>query len=232
MYTIYRAKNKQNNKSYVGFDSNWPKRKLDHHNPCRDLPINRAIKKYGKENFDWEVIYQSKDYGHTLNEMEPYFIKEYDSMKNGYNCTAGGEGIRGWKHSDRTRRLLSKQAKQREITEEQLQTLRDNARRMRYMGHSEETKAKMSESQKKVDKSTYPQSWWDSVRSLRGHLKYYQTEEYRNKMSEACSGPKRHGKAVSAGRVGKKFHHNPETNEQIFCKPEDCPEGFIIGKKK
>lgn len=54
--------------------------------------FHSALNKYGKENFDWEIIYQSKDIIHTLNIMEPYFIQQYNSIENGYNICKGGEG--------------------------------------------------------------------------------------------------------------------------------------------
>ncbi|MBQ4559908.1 MAG: GIY-YIG nuclease family protein [Tyzzerella sp.] len=49
-----------------------------------DTKFYRAIRKYGKENFKIEAI----DYADTqqeLDEKEIYYIKLYDSVKNGYN---------------------------------------------------------------------------------------------------------------------------------------------------
>ena len=109
IYSIYRAVNKVNGKIYIGFDSNWPHRKNSHkcyHKEAKNK-FHRAIKKYGWDNFDWEIIYQSKDMLHTLNVMERYFIKQYDSFKNGYNSTLGGEGSFGKKQSEYNRKMLS-----------------------------------------------------------------------------------------------------------------------------
>lgn len=67
--------------------------------------------KYGKENFQWEIIYQSLNKEHCLNEMETYFIKEYNSLiPKGYNMSEGGEGnkIFGWKHSIETKEKIRK----------------------------------------------------------------------------------------------------------------------------
>lgn len=52
-----------------------------------------AIRKYGIQNFTFEILYQSKDRSHTLIEMEPHFISEYDSMRNGYNMNLGGQNV-------------------------------------------------------------------------------------------------------------------------------------------
>lgn len=95
IYTIYRSTNIINNKVYIGFDSAWPKRKQDHKSSSKYDDNNKfynAIRKYGWDNFVWEILYQSMDYLHTLNVMEPSFINEYDSLANGYNTDIGGIG--------------------------------------------------------------------------------------------------------------------------------------------
>jgi hypothetical protein len=107
-FTIYRATNRVNNKVYIGFTEHWPQR-INGHNYDRrygntDKAFYNAIKKYGWDAFEWEVIYQSLEYEHTLNVMESYFIDEYRSWVgfedcNGYNTTRGGRGARGWKRS-------------------------------------------------------------------------------------------------------------------------------------
>jgi group I intron endonuclease len=102
IYTIYKAINLTNGKCYIGFDSNWPKRKYNHKKRYKNynLKFYDAIKKYGWDNFEWEIIYQSLDGPHTLNYMEKYFIEAFNSLKNGYNMTLGGEGTIGYKHSE------------------------------------------------------------------------------------------------------------------------------------
>lgn len=106
--TIYKITNIINGKCYIGYDSKWPRRKTQHiylskhrkkHDNSNKL-LYKAIEKYGIENFQYEVIYQSKDFEHCLNVMEPYFIKEYKSYvatneNLGYNMTYGGDGSFG-----------------------------------------------------------------------------------------------------------------------------------------
>lgn len=96
IYTVYKATNTKNNKVYVGFDSYWPNRQKSHESASKkwDTKFYRAIRKYGFENFIWEVIYQSLEYEHTLKVMEPFFIHEHDSYNTGYNATLGGDGVR------------------------------------------------------------------------------------------------------------------------------------------
>ena len=110
IYSIYKATNKVNNKSYIGFDSNFPNRKNSHKReyPNKDFKFYRAIRKYGWENFTWEIIYQSLEKDFTLNIMEAFFITEYNSYYNGYNTTLGGEGTFGYIRPEEDRKKISK----------------------------------------------------------------------------------------------------------------------------
>lgn len=138
VFTVYRATNKLNGKCYVGFDSNWPMRKHMHHWLAKAKPqlqpaFHAALRKYGREDFQWDVLYQSLDGQHTHRIMEPFFINENRSFgEYGYNLTKGGDGVgvghrcseetrkkiseanignhhvKGYKHSEETRRKMSK----------------------------------------------------------------------------------------------------------------------------
>ena len=153
IYTIYKATNIITGKVYIGFAQNLGKRLREHHSNSfnqNDTSYNtyfhRAIRKYGRDTFIWEPIYQSLDGKHCLKEMEPYFILEYDSFKNGYNMTIGGDGILGLKHTEETKRKLSG----RNITEETKNKIskatrgRSSPNKGTHWKRSEETKLKMS----------------------------------------------------------------------------------------
>jgi group I intron endonuclease len=111
IYSIYKAVNQINGKIYIGFDSNWPNRKKRHLKDARSKNsvayndiFHKAIRKYGQENFIWEIIYQSMDGEHCKDNMENYFIVEKHSFINfenskGYNMTLGGDGVLGLKKS-------------------------------------------------------------------------------------------------------------------------------------
>lgn len=96
IYSIYKATNTINGKIYIGFTKNGLRRARSHiYSRKTNNFFHNAIRKYGPENFSWEIIYQSKDLNHTLNTMESYFICEYNSFidfknSNGYNLTIGG----------------------------------------------------------------------------------------------------------------------------------------------
>ena len=121
IYSIYKATNKINHKVYIGFDSNWPSRQKEHKRDCKSklqIVFYRAIQKYGWDNFEWEVIYQSLDAVHTLNVMENYFITLCNSCitfknSNGYNMTLGGEGTLGSKRNIAFKKKRSALAKEK-----------------------------------------------------------------------------------------------------------------------
>lgn len=103
MYYIYKFTNKKNGKHYIGQTNNLQKRynghKSESFNPKASgywLPFHCAIRKYGIENFSFDILEEIMD-GESqnfINEREQYFIQYYNSLKdnNGYNVTIGGDG--------------------------------------------------------------------------------------------------------------------------------------------
>lgn len=51
--------------------------------------VDAAIKKYGKENFDIDIIEECPP--ELLDEKERYYINYYNSYNKGYNLTLGGQ---------------------------------------------------------------------------------------------------------------------------------------------
>jgi group I intron endonuclease len=130
VYSIYKATNKVNGKCYIGFTNNLKRRQKKHLNDSFNKnttdyngPFHRSIRKYGKENFNWEIIFQSLDGDYVLNTMESYFISQYhsfvgDSFCNGYNLTKGGEGNLGCIFSEERKKNISKALTGRKLSEE------------------------------------------------------------------------------------------------------------------
>lgn len=74
-----------------------------------------AIHKYGWDNFQHKVLFvieceTLEELIFWLNQWEMYFIEKYDSFKNGYNMTLGGEGVRGSSY-ERTDKIKNKTSK-------------------------------------------------------------------------------------------------------------------------
>lgn len=87
-----------------------------------------------------------------LCELETHYIKYYDSFKNGYNCTLGGEGTVGMsgdlnpfygkKHSKETLKKLSESASKRKHTDEARKKISEASKGRK---HNPESIAKMRE---------------------------------------------------------------------------------------
>lgn len=96
MIGIYKITNKINNHSYIGQSTDIERRWLDEKrrafcetDKSYDYPISRAFRKYGIDNFSFEILEEcSKE---ELNQKEKYWISHYDTFFNGYNQTLGGD---------------------------------------------------------------------------------------------------------------------------------------------
>lgn len=93
---IYKIENLVNGKCYIG-QSIDVKRRWRSHRSCAfnpvnknyDCPLYRAIRKYGLNNFSFEVLEEcDRD---SLNKRETCWIKAFNSMNNGYNLDEGGD---------------------------------------------------------------------------------------------------------------------------------------------
>lgn len=86
---IYIIKNDINTKVYIGQSVNAENRFKQHCKKSSDSLISRAIHKYGKEHFWYEILESQVE---NYNDREKYWIKYYNSVKPfGYNLTEGGE---------------------------------------------------------------------------------------------------------------------------------------------
>jgi group I intron endonuclease len=133
---IYMYVNKINDKKYIGQAMNFKNRHASHV-CCKQLPLDRAITKYGIENF--KIVILKEDL--TLeqrNEWEEYYISYYNTTcvgGCGYNIKSGGRHT-GWFEGK---------------TEEEQQAYRDKCREINmgennpFYGrhHSKESKEKI-----------------------------------------------------------------------------------------
>lgn len=71
----------------------------------RNLHMYNSMRKYGIDNFEMTVLESDVDVC-DLDEREMYYIEKYDTFKNGYNSTLGGGGMRGYHHSEETRKKM------------------------------------------------------------------------------------------------------------------------------
>ena len=97
MIGIYKIENLITHNIYIGQSRNIEKRWNSHKNSAFNLkdhnyqsPLYRAFRKYGLENFSFEVIEECLV--NELNQKEKFWIQQYNSFFNGYNQTFGGDG--------------------------------------------------------------------------------------------------------------------------------------------
>ena len=199
---IYRYRNKETGKSYIGKTIN-PKERYRAH--------RKNIYKNG-----WHIDYKNNPdkYEYTvieycvpedkLSDREIYWISYYDSFNNGYNLTEGGEGC---SLTEETKRRISESTKGRTPWNKGL-----------HWG--EETKRKISETQKgrKLSEERRKNISEGHKGIFKGdkHPMYgkHHNEESKRKMSESSKG--------------KHFYNNGVIN--VFRR--ECPEGFVKGRIK
>lgn len=91
---IYKITNKQNGKVYIGqsvdIERRWQEHRKRYNIEKYDTLFYKAIRKYGLENFSFEIIEVCTK--EELDDKEIYWIKHYNSFdaEYGYNLTIGG----------------------------------------------------------------------------------------------------------------------------------------------
>jgi group I intron endonuclease len=180
---IYKIVNNINGKIYVGQTRQLLQKRVSDHVSKNETPIDRALNKYGINNFTITIIDDapSRD---VLNEKEQYWIRELNCMApNGYNLTAGGEGL--LYPTEETRRKIGEKSRGRKWSDASREKLSSSKKGMTY--HMTE---------KGVDnirKATKEQTW---------------TKERREKVSKALSGRKlseEHVNNIRKVRTGWKY---------------------------
>lgn len=84
MIGIYKITNLVNGKIYVGQSVHIERRWMEHCLPSAHSLIGKAIQKYGKENFSFQIVEECSV--ELLDEKEEYYISHYNSIvPNGYN---------------------------------------------------------------------------------------------------------------------------------------------------
>lgn len=85
---LYKITNNINNKIYIGITNDYKRRWANH--GTEDTVISNAIRKYGKNNFTFEVL-ESNISIEDIDQLEIDTIIKYNSLvPNGYNVAKGG----------------------------------------------------------------------------------------------------------------------------------------------
>lgn len=119
---IYLITNKINSHMYVGGSIDIEKRFNEHKRSTglKSSRVDRAIKKYGADNFTYQIITELPADWSIIGEHEKYWIKFYNTFKDNqhYNLNEGGGGTSGFTHSDETKQKIGNVHKDKIISDE------------------------------------------------------------------------------------------------------------------
>lgn len=129
MGIIYCYTNLINSKKYIGQTINpemrYSAHKSNYQNPKNNeynSLLHKAFRKYGFENFKYEILVQGIDDINILNDLEVYYISKYNTqVPNGYNVEVGGKNSPKPKTLEHRKKEIWGQAK---LTEEEVIELR------------------------------------------------------------------------------------------------------------
>lgn len=147
-YYVYIHTNKINFKRYVGITCQKPERRWRNGDGYKKHKYFWcAIKKYGWDNFEHEIVASCLTEDEAKN-FEIILIKELQTNNGayGYNQTNGGDGVGGYIVSEETKRKISAANKGKVLSEASKRKVSQSK-----MGHptSEETRKKIGEKHKR-----------------------------------------------------------------------------------
>ena len=213
-YIVYRHIS-PSGKSYIGITCQNPEIRWRKGKGYIEYTRNReqfnkkfinAIKKYGWENFKHEILCTDLTFKEA-NEKEKFYVQYYDSFKNGYNATTGGDGASGHIVSKEARIKISEANKGKKAWNKGIPL-------------SEERKKHLSEVNK--GKPSYIRTQETIEKNRKGRINYVVSEETRKKLSESHKGQPGYW-------TGK--HRSEETRKKLSEKAKGQP-GYWTGKKR
>lgn len=187
-----------------------------------DFKFHRAICKYGEENFSIEEVMHveaptKEELKAKLDFLEKHFIQRYDTRRNGYNSTDGGDGIfmprteewkrkisislmghpgalKGKHHSEESKRLMSERMKGKKLSE-QAKLKISKANKGKHV--SEEVRQRLKEMNSGENNPFYNKRHTDKTKQIMSEKKignkgYWlgkkRSEETKRKISESLKG--------------------------------------------
>lgn len=227
MRHIYTFKNLIDGKIYVGQTKHPGKRKREHLGCAKDGSEGKlyaAIRKYGEENFLFEVVENCED--EVVNEREVYWVQYFDSFKCGYNMTSGGDHF---DHSEETKEKIGNHFRGKHLSEEHKQRLREANLGKKPPPHTPEVLQRMSESMK--GKNTGPKSAEHRAKLAEARRKWKLTDEQKERI-KADKKPVSEETRKKLSEAGKGRVHSEETKKKMsdaqkgIPRPSPSPESI------
>ena len=145
---------------------------------CDDPNCNnkfaKGIRKWGWNSFEGRVLEEVDE--EDLDELEKFYIEQFDSFKNGYNSTIGGEGARGFIFNEESKKRQSKSQKKRYENEEERKKTSEAARK-RYEDPKEREKTSVANKKRFED----PEERKRQSKAIKKHYKDPEARERRSK---------------------------------------------------
>lgn len=176
-YTIYKITNILNGKTYIGKHQT---KDLNDEYMGSGININRAIKKYGVENFYKEILFVF-DNENEMNDKEAEIVnEEFVLREDTYNICVGGQGGWGYYNKNFENGMLGKSQSenQKEIAKETMLLLNEKLHNnemqkekwkksligrkpsFKNKRHTEESKEKMKKSKNQGSKNSQFGTMW------------------------------------------------------------------------
>lgn len=130
---VYKIRNIQTGKVYIGSSKNLKNRIRDHRialkNNQNSPYLQRAYNKYGKANFEFKVLLRCDAQRAVLLVHEQHFIDIYDATnpKYGYNLVPIAGSNLGHKHNNQARTNMSNAQKGKKHTAETIEKMKGRA---------------------------------------------------------------------------------------------------------
>lgn len=203
MWKVYRHTCKITNFVYIGITKHdgpnirWKYGMGYKHNPH----FFNAILKYGWDNFEHIILYDNLSKEEAVDK-EIELISYYKNLNISYNITDGGDGHNGQPVSEETRNKISVSLKKTNPTP---------WNKGKTGVYSEETRKKISESQK------------GRIAHNKGKKMGPMSEEHKKKISEANKGKNTWSKGVKRGRYSEE--HRKHISEGLKGKRKGISNG-------
>jgi group I intron endonuclease len=235
---IYKIENNINGKIYIGQTKKDVSVRVAKHKRENRYYIQKALNKYGLESFTVSVIDESDDQK-VLDEKERQWIKVFGCRApKGYNCTDGGDGVRGYEYTDEAKLKMSIANRGRVQPKEEIAK---RSLALRGVRRSDEIRKRMSESRMGILLS--PEHRMNISLAKKGKSHAPCSEETKRKIGEANS--KKHPSEetkmkLRLANLGK--HNSAETRQKIseankgkvytFEQRENMKAVWVVRKQK
>ena len=205
-YTVYCHTNNINGKKYIGITAVRPEYRWNHGKGYKHQVFNKAVEKYGWENFTHEILFE----GLTREEAELQeltLIRQYNTQdaRYGYNVSCGGH-LSGRRYA---------------TEEEALEAKRNTWNKSRIRNRDSRLEQARNWRANNKDKvNAYKREYYHRTKKLKGRYGHIVTDDTKEKISKRVSRPVA---AILNGEVVKVYSSFKEAGKDLnICHSNIC----------